>query len=103
MDVVCNLYASDEVEVETFMELLKTDSQLPGLFLFLGMICFCVPIGVYLIYTHNLGIVPGPENTTQLVFSYIAACFALAVTVFGFFYQMPKMIAGARSSQLAAP
>jgi hypothetical protein len=85
---------SDEVEVEAFVDLLRADAQLPGLFLFLGMICFCVPIGVYLIYTQNLGIIPGPENPTQRVFSYIAALFALAVTLFGFLVQMPKIIAG---------
>lgn len=91
---------SDEEEVDTFMSLLQSDAQLPGLFLFLGMICFCVPIGVYLIYTVNLGIIPGPSNRVQLVFSYLAACFALAVTIFGFFYQIPKMISGVYEAKL---
>ena len=32
---------SDDAEVETFMDLLKTDAQLPGLFLFMG-VCVCM-------------------------------------------------------------
>ena len=32
---------SDDAEVEMFMELLQRDAQLPGLFLFAGMVCVC--------------------------------------------------------------
>ena len=61
---------SDDEEVETFMDLLKRDAQLPGRFLSMGMMCFFVPIGTYIIYTHNLGLVPGPSDSTQRAFSW---------------------------------
>ena len=36
---------SDDAEVEMFMELLKADAQLPGLFLFMGAYAsMCVPL-----------------------------------------------------------
>lgn len=39
-----------------------------GVYLFIGMIFFSVPICVYLIYNVNLGLYPGPAMTSQTVF-----------------------------------
>ena len=83
---------SDETEVDSFLDLLQADAQLPGLLLFAGMLFFCVPVGTYLIYTINLGIEPGPSNPTQRVFSWLAAAVALFFTLLGYFYKMPIII-----------
>ncbi|EKX50791.1 hypothetical protein GUITHDRAFT_134907 [Guillardia theta CCMP2712] len=80
---------SDDEELECFLDLVPQDSLLPG------MLCFSVPVGVYLIYNVNLGIVPGPqgpERHTQLVFSYIAAIFSAVISCYGFLYKIPSMV-----------
>jgi len=37
-------------QVTRFFELLGNDTQLPGAFLFIGMICFSVPMGVCIVH-----------------------------------------------------
>jgi len=83
---------SDDEEVTRFFELLGNDTQLPGAFLFIGMICFSVPMGVYIIYNVTMGISPGPADTVELVFSYIVAILTIIAMLYGFFYQIPMFI-----------
>ena len=54
---------SDDEEVTRFFELLGNDTQLPGAFLFIGMITFCVPLAVYVIYNVTMGLyLPTPDS-----------------------------------------
>jgi hypothetical protein len=94
---------SDDEEVTRFFELLGNDTQLPGAFLFIGMITFCVPLGVYVVYNVTMGLyLPTPdsdgfaklsaEQIVQLAFSWTVAVMIAVIVIYGFLYQIPTLI-----------
>mmetsp|Transcript_42538 Transcript_42538/g.85119 ORF Transcript_42538/g.85119 Transcript_42538/m.85119 type:complete len:359 (+) Transcript_42538:36-1112(+) len=93
---------SDEEEIDQFFDLLTMDAQLPGILLFVGMVCFSVPVGVYLIYNVGLGLHPGPPTTTMTVFSWMVTMFTLLISIYGFLYKLPQMIKGVYKAKMDA-
>jgi hypothetical protein len=102
MQIMMVYEMSDGQEVEVFMDMLKSDSQLPGRLLLLGISFFIVTLGVVEIYTIGVGIIPGPESMKLRVMSYCAACVPLAITVVGFGYQIPRIIHAVYASKVEA-
>merc|ERR1712216_76299 len=78
---------SDEAVIEQLMDLIASEAQLPGQLLFLGLINFCVPVALYLVYTINLGIgdggkiFPGPKYPVQQIMAskkiFTSGCMAI--------------------------
>ncbi|EKX50790.1 hypothetical protein GUITHDRAFT_134906 [Guillardia theta CCMP2712] len=93
---------SDEQEVETFFDMLGKNTQLPGAFLFVGMICFCVPMASYLIFNVNLGLSPGSNDSGVLALSYVVAIFSLCTFLYGFLYKIPSMISSVYEAKIRA-
>ena len=77
--------------------------QLPGAFLFLGMILFCVPMATYMVSNVTMGIERGTpsadgwklfttEMKVQLAMSYGLVVITGIMLLYGFFYQLPALI-----------
>jgi len=99
---------SDEAEVEVFMDLVASEAQLPGQLLFLGLVSFCVPVGLYLVYTINLGIgdgsdlFPGPKYKMQSVMAWLAGAMFLFFCVVGHLVQMPMLVKAVYEAKVRA-
>jgi len=93
---------SDDKEVEAFFELLGNDTQLPGAFFFIGMVCFCVPMASYIVSNVTMGLEKLPsasvwgdwtiEQKVQLSLSFLLAAITALMLMWGFLYQIPALI-----------
>ena len=99
---------SDEAEIEQLMDLIASEAQLPGQLLFLGLINFCVPVALYLVYTINLGIgdggkiFPGPKYPVQQIMAWVAGGTFLFFTLVGHLVQMPMLVGAVYEAKVRA-